>query len=293
MNEISVFNIAKLAVKSIINIASIYPKPGLITPLDRSALDGTDYPTLIDGTMALFQSCVNSASVGIETQSLKPEDAYTILRSSGQIGMNDSLRATRGKLSLKGHVFMSCLICASAGKLIAQGRLLTPGALALTAASYVDGICSRDLWPLEADGLRVFTPGEKAYVQYGLEGIRGEAEHGFRLTLKALDMFRSLENMSFREKCAHVLIAVMSENQDTSLATHGGITGLMHVQEEAKRIIQLGGMEKINGLNAIFDFDKDLHAKGLSPKGSAVIMSCVLFIDDLTRMKLTRSGYDE
>lgn len=295
LNEIYIFNTAKLAVKSIINVASLYPKPGLITPLDNDALDGTNYSVMLDGIMSLFQCYVNCVSVGADTQSLKGEDAFTILRSSGQIGTNDALRATRGKLSLKGYVFTAGLLCAAAGKLKAQKRILTPPALALTASSYIEGIISRELWTLEDGSRNIFTDGEKAYISYGLEGIRGEAEHGFRQTLRAADMLRTLEaeRMTFKDKCIHVLLDVMSVNDDTCLASHGGITELMRVKEEAKNALNLGGMMTAEGKEAVFAMDKSLRSRGASPRGSAVVLSCALFILELGNMKMTRSGYEE
>lgn len=297
LNEIYIFNIAKLAVKSIVNVASVYPKPGLITPLDNSALDGTDYPCFLDGAMSLFQCYVNCASVGVDTESLKPEDALTILSSPSQIGINDVQRATRGKLSLKGYVFALGLLSASAGKLIVQKRILTPSALALTAASYVAGITSRELWSLDPEGRKVFTLGERAYISYGLEGIRGEAEHGFKGMLRAAELFRSLSatqgQLSFRERCIHVLVDVMSVNEDTCLAAYGGITELMRVQEEAKRVLKLGGMLSREGVDAVFEMDRHLRSRGSSPRGSAVIVAGALFVLELLGMRLTRSGYDE
>ena len=298
MNEIYIFNTAKLAVKSMILTASVYPKPGLITPLDNSALDSTDYPCFIDGAMSLFQCLVNSASAGGDTEALKPEDAYTILKGSSKIGVDDALRATRGKLSFGGHVFCLGLICAAAGRLIAQKRSLTSKALALTASSFVRGITERELWTLEDErGTRVFTPGERAYLSYGIEGCRGEAEHGFTETLKAVDMLRTLEathsNLTLRERITHTLINTMITNQDSCLAAHGGIAELMRVQEEAKHVIDSGGMITGEGIDSVFAMDKNLRSRGSSPRGSAVVISCALYIFALTEMKLTRSGYEE
>ena len=297
MNEIYIFNVAKLAVKSIINVASSYPKPGLITPLDNDALDGTNWPCFLDGAMSLFQCYVNCASVGGDTQSLNPIDALTILRSPAQIGINDALRSTRGKLPMKGYVFLLGLLSAAAGKLIAQKRILTPPALTLTASGYASGICERELWTLEDEGKKIFTDSERSYISYGLEGIRGEAEHSFRNTARAIELFRKLNatqgQMTLRERCIHVLIDIMSVNDDTCIAAHGGITELMRVKKESEEIMKLGGMLTAEGIEALFTMDKNLRSKGLSPRGSAVIVSAALFVLELGNMKLTRSGYNE
>ncbi|MBQ7576944.1 MAG: triphosphoribosyl-dephospho-CoA synthase [Synergistaceae bacterium] len=298
MNELFVFNTARLAVKSIIKFASVYPKPGLITPLDNSALDGTDYPTLIDGAMSLFQAFVNFASSGADTESMNPQDSFTILKSSIHIGINDSLRATRGKLSMKGHVLCLGLLTAAAGRLIKQKRILTPGALTLTASSFANGLIARELWTLEEKrGTKIFSQGERAYIAYGLEGCRGEVEHGYNMTLKALEILRRLEatqgQLDFRERVTHALIEIMTENQDTCLTINEGITGLINVQREAKEVIKSGGILTSEGVDAIFRMDKNLRSRGAAPGGSAVIMSSALFISGLANMKLTRSGYDE
>lgn len=298
MNEIFIFNIAKLAVKSIINIASVYPKPGLITPLDNSALDGTSYPVLIDGTMSLFQCFVNFASTGADTEKLKPEDAFTILKAPGKIGSQDVLRATKGKLSMKGHILCLGLLSAAAGRLISQNRILTPAALALTASSFAQDLTKRELWALQdREDKKILTSGEKAYISYGIEGCRGEAEHGYNMTLKAVEIMRQLNAMhgqlTLREKCTHAIINIMSEIQDSNLAAHGGITELMRIQEKAADIIKIGGMLTAEGIDAIFELDKDLRSKGLAPSGSAVVLAGALFIGELLNLKLTRSGYDE
>ncbi len=298
MNEIYIFNIAKLAVKSIISVASVYPKPGLVTPIDCNALNAADFPCFLDGAMSLFQSFVNCASAGADTESIAPEDAFTILRSPGKIGINDVLYATRGRLAMKGHILCLGLLCAAAGRLTAQKRILTQSALSLTASSFVRGMIRRELWPLteNAEG-KILTSSERAYVTYGLEGCRGEAEHGFIQTMKAIEVMRKLEatqgQLNLRERLAHTLITIIAENQDTILAANGGIGELMRVQDEAKKVLSEGGMITPLGLHAVFEMDKHLRSRGSAPNGSAVVLSSALFICELEKMKMTRSGYEE
>lgn len=298
MNEVYIFNTAKAAVKSIILTASVYPKPGLITPIDNNALDGTEFPALIDSAMSLFQCFINLASAGVDTETLKPSDAYTILKSPGRIGSNDALLASRGKLSMKGHILCMGLICAAAGKLLAQKRILTPSALTLTASAFAQGLTSRELWPLTENTVgRILTAGERAYVSYGIEGCRGEAEHGYIQVMKAYEALRKLEatqgQLNAREIMSHALIMIMAENQDTNLASNIGIGGMMRVQKEAKDVLEAGGMLTLEGVKSVMEFDSSLRSRGVSPNGSSVILSCAVYIRELERMKLTRSGYDE
>ena len=298
MNEVYIFNIAKLAVKSIILTASIYPKPGLITPADNNALDGTDFPSQLNAAMSLFQCFINLASAGADTESLKPDDVFTILKSPAKIGSNDSLRASRGKLPMKGHILCLGLLCAAAGRLLAQKRFLTPGALALTASSFAQGLTARELWPLtDNPGRKILTPGERAYVSYGIEGCRGEVEHGFSQTMKAVETLRKLGAMhghiSVRERLAHTLITIIADNQDTDIAGRMGIGELMRVQDEAGKALDEGGMLTPGGIAAVAEMDRALRSRGVASNGSAVILAGAVLIPELAGMRLTRSGYDE
>ena len=298
MSEIFIFNIAKLAIKSILNVAAVYPKPGLITPINLSSLNGVDYPCLLDGTMALFQSFVNCTSVGADTEKLKPEEAFTLLRAPGKIGVQDVLRATRGKLAFKGHIFLIGLLCCAAGRLITQKRNLTSSALALTASSFARGIIERELWGLDENtNKNSLTSGQKSYVLYGIEGCRGEAEHGMQKIIDAANLLKKLSEtakiLTLREKCVHVLVKLIGETQDTCISSYNGIDELMKIQSEAKEIISTGGVLTEKGLEDIFKFDRDVRARGISPFASELILTCGLFITELEELKLTRSGLDE
>ncbi len=300
MTDLFVFNVAKLAVKSIINVAAVYPKPGLITPLTNSALDGNDFVTLVDGTMALFQALVNCGSVGADTESMKPEEVLSILRSSLKIGEGDILQATKGKMKLRGHVFFMGLFSAAAGRLAAQRRILTPAAIILTASSFARGIVERELWGIDSENNNknnLLTQSQKAYIQYGAEGCRGEADKGFPNVLEAISLLRELEathsHLSFREHAAHVLINTMANLEDACLIYHGGISELLKVQNEAKKIINIGGMLSLEGINAIIDLDKKFSSEGFSPRASALILSSAVFVIGISKLKMNRTGYED
>ena len=102
-------------------------------------------------------------------------------------------------------------------------------------------------------------------------------------------------NLTLSELIAMDSIAgvALTENQDTCLAAHGGISELIRVQNEAKSTLEAGGMLNPEGIDAVFELDKNLRSRGSSPEGSAVIVANALYIQELMKMKLTRSGYDE
>ncbi len=280
MNSLYVFNIARLAVGSLLKEAAVYPKPGLVTPLDNGSHADMDFQNFIDSAMALLPCFLNCASIGLETLELGAEDVLALLRVTGRQGEWEMLRATGGVNTHKGAIFLLGLLCAAAGRLAAQERESTPRALALTASSFVRGIVGRELADLTLERCR--TAGERAFVLYGLEGVRGEAERGFPTALRAAGRMRELERngtLSFRERAAHVLIHIVSENADCNLVARGGLDAMLNVQAEAKKILQAGGMLTPSGRAGIAEMERRLVSRNLSPGGSADILSAALFLE--------------
>ena len=280
MSNLRIFDIARLAVRSLLTEAAVYPKPGLVTPLDAGSHADMDFQSFLDSAMALLPCFLNCASIGMETLELGPEDVFGLLRVTGRQGEWEMLRATGGANTHKGAVFLLGLLCAAAGRLAAQEREPTPRALALTASSFVRGIVARDLGGLTKERCR--TAGERAFVLYGLEGPRGEAERGFPMTLRAAELMRRLERehgeaLSLRERAAHVLLFVLSENADVNLVARGGLDAMLSVQSEARRALEAGGMLTPAGRAAIAEMERSLVGRNLSPGGGADILSAALF----------------
>ena len=281
MDDVFVFSIAQLAVKAVLSVAAAYPKPGLVTPLDDGP-DGADFQTAMDGALALLPCCINCASIGGETADLGPEDVMTLLRPAGKHGERDVLGATQGLRAHRGAVFFMGLLCAAAGRLCAQEMDLNPRALTLTASSFARGIVEKHLGRLasgkpEADRER--TQGERAYLACGLKGARGEAELGFGLTLRTASLLKELEpRLPMRERLAHALLFVLSENEDTALwSGDRGSGGLSLVRETARAALEAGGMMSSAGREAIAAMDRSLRERALAPRGGANVLSAALF----------------
>ena len=149
MSNLHVFNIARLAVRSLLTEAAVYPKPGLVTPLDNGSHADMNFQSYIDSSMALLPCFINCASIGLETLELGSEDIFGLLRVTGRQGEWEMLQATGGVNTHKDAIFLLGLLCAAAGRLTAQGRDLTPRALGLTASSFVRGIVERELGGLD------------------------------------------------------------------------------------------------------------------------------------------------
>ena len=285
MNNIFVFSAANAAAKAILKATAVHPKPGLATPIDINALDGVNYNQKLDACMALIPCFINCASIGVETAELNPEDAFSILRPALAVGEQSALLSSKGAVRLRGEIFLLGLLCAASGRLKAQKLNLTRMALTLTASSFVRGLCERELFNLTEPK----TPGERAYLNFGIEGVRGEAEHGYSLSLRAAGLLSNITDMhghlNFRNLALHTLIYIISENSDACIAAHNGIDKLIYAQSESKKILDECGEFNLVNLEAAAKLDKDFRKYGISPRGSEVILAAALCVMGL-------SGYE-
>lgn len=273
------FEIAQLAQKSLIYEASLYPKPGLVTPLDSGAHRDMDYRMFIDSSLALLPCFINCFSIGMDTHKVPPTDVFCYLRQAGLQGEESMYKATMGVNTHKGAIFQLGLLCAAAGRLKALKTHCSPVKVAYTASLYVEGIVERELKPLLSQEGSL-SAGERAYCLYGIEGARGEAERAFPLVLDALKEFEKLlfEPLSFNAKLVQVLLFIMAKNRDSNLVQRGGIEGLTMVQELALKALETGGMKIEAGKKCIAEMEQVFVERNLSPGGSADILASVLFL---------------
>ncbi|WP_444459827.1 triphosphoribosyl-dephospho-CoA synthase [Rhodobacter capsulatus] len=147
----------------------------------------------------------------------------------------------------------------------------------------VAGICDREL----RAGLHreAETAGEKLFRQYGVLGIRGEAEAGYPTVrnhgLPALRAARA-SGATLATSLCHTLIALMAETEDTTVLWRGGPAALTFMRTEARKILALGGALTGDGLAAIHALDARFIERHISPGGAADLLAVTLGVDALS-----------
>lgn len=133
-----------------------------------------------------------------------------------------------------------------------------------------------DFAALEAKTVR--TAGERAYLEQGLTGVRGEAAKGFptvrEVALPALG--RALEaGLSKNDAGAIALLHLIAQGMDTNMVSRGGPELAKKAAEDCARLLErcpLPEMEEIVQLDQKFIWDN------LSPGGCADLLATVLFL---------------
>ncbi|MDK4798630.1 triphosphoribosyl-dephospho-CoA synthase, partial [Serratia nevei] len=119
------------------------------------------------------------------------------------------------------------------------------------------------------------TAGQRLFAAHGLSGARGEAEAGFRLVIDgALPLYRQRLAGGDDEQRALLdsLLWLMAHNDDTNVASRGGLHGLRWLRRRAALLLAQGGSAGEAGLARLRRFDADCIARNLSPGGSADLL---------------------
>ncbi len=93
---------------------------------------------------------------------------------------------------------------------------------------------------------------------------------------------RRRSNQHPEEVCRlDALLSLMAELDDTCLLYRGGIEALHVVQSGAQAALDVGGSSTTGGRQRIYQLDRELVARHVSPGGSADLLAASIFLDAL------------
>lgn len=300
--------LADLAVRAAAHEAAATGKPGLVCPDSRGAHRDMDFYILLSGVFSLRPYFARATALGMETAGQTPQAVFPTLRSLGKEAEQRMLAATGGINTHKGLIFSLGLFCAAAGQRTAQGLPWETQGLCDGASAFVQGITAADFallgdcsgfrlppedvreerWPHERNAARqalssrlgrLPTAGEVLYACFGNIGIRGEAEAGFPHLPPAVAVLREgFESMPWNDALLDTLLLLMRDVRDSNILWRGGPTALACVRETARNILEAGGMRTETGRQAMKEMARACAVRGLSPGGSADLLSVALFV---------------
>src|SRR6056297_2292468 len=263
------------AIKSLLYEVSVSPKPGLVDRFNRGSHSDMDMLTFVDSSIALNGYFYDCCMISIDNKALPYEDIFKLLRKRGIKADEDMLKATGNINTHKGAIFSLGLIASAAS--LSYDNI---GSFDSESVLYKAGEICRHSFLKDFDRINsnCITNGEEIFLKYGIKGIRGEAASGFPTIEKiSLPFLKSLEKekIDFNDKCIMTLLKIMSVAEDTNVISRGSLAELDYVKKKSKDILELPLDSQIN---AVFDFDKDLINKNLSPGGSADLLASTLLV---------------
>jgi holo-ACP synthase/triphosphoribosyl-dephospho-CoA synthase len=286
--------LGSLALRAALAEAAAQPKPGLVGPFSRGAHRDMDYSTFLASAAAIGPWFVEFARLGRVSRDAAAE-LLPALRRAGEAAERDMFAATGGVNTHKGLIFSLGLLCAAAGRLVAEGGELCPEsctarasklAREMSAVVFLRLEAARDSGAGEKDGdfRAAKTTGERLFLHYGVRGVRGEAEEGFpaarNVALPRLKAGLSA-GLSRNDAMIDALLSLFTVVEDTNVLGRSGPDGLAFLRSGASLALSLGGMASREGRKAVAALDAALVEKNISPGGCADLLAVTAFLEGL------------
>lgn len=275
-------HIGALAAKALLYEVGITPKPGLVDRSNSGAHRDMDIFTFFGSTAVLQPYFTRCAQIGMETREDTPEDTFQKIRLAGMLAEGEMFRQTGGINTHKGAIFSLGLACAAAGRLGGQCPM-DAGDLLAQCGAMTSGLTQRDFRDITPETAK--TAGERFYGNFGITGIRGQAEAGFPAVLEqGLPVLeKGLEaGLSMDRAAGAALLAILAHTDDTNLmARSDRETQVNTARSVAKLIHDTPYPEK----EVLEELDRAFTEVNLSPGGSADLLALTLFSHFLSRQR--------
>lgn len=266
--------LGRLAIRGLYREVALAPKPGLVTPHGTGSHADMDFRTFLRSLNALRGYFPAIAACG------RQRPRFAALQGLGIAAETAMLAATGGINTHRGAIFNVGLLCAGAGRLLADGA--RPTAAAVCAAV-------RDAWGGEilasgGEAAGAASHGQAVARRYGSGGARLEAASGFpAATEVGLPAYRAARAATGDAELAAVqaLFALIAELEDTNLLWRGGRAGLADARRLAAGFLAAGGVRTAGWRDHAAAIDREFVAGRLSPGGSADLLGVTLFLAEL------------
>ena len=268
--------VARLAVGSLHAELCLYPKPGLVSPVDNGSHDDMDAGTFMRSMFALRHYFRKICLAGWD------DAPFAQLKQLGIAAEAAMLKATRGINTHRGAIFSLGMLCAAAGRARAQGTPLTPAAL--RAAMLIR-------WSEELAGhagaASAPSNGLRVAVRYAVSGAREEGALGlpsvFEIGLPALQAARA-RGASVEEERVDTLYTLMAHISDSNVYHRAGPRGAQIVRDHAGHFLAMGGTASTDWLARAIDGHQVFMRHRLSPGGAADLLAACCFVQALAEL---------
>lgn len=269
--------VSALATRALLDEVCTTPKPGLVDRTNNGSHRDMDIFTFTASAAALAPYWGNCFRIGRETAELPPADTFAALKKAGQAAERTMFAATGGVNTHKGAVFTLGTICGAVGRLWrAEAPCRDPEAILAECGAMVSAAVEKDFAALSPDNAR--TAGERAYLERGLTGVRGEAAQGFPgvrdVALPALNAALNA-GLSRNDAGAIALLRLIARGTDTNMAARGGPERAKKAAEDCAQLLNRSPLPE---MGEIARLDQAFIRENLSPGGCADLLAAAFFM---------------
>lgn len=263
--------IGRLAVRSLHTELALFPKPGLVSPVDNGSHTDMDAGTFMRSMFALRTYFGEITRAGVS------ESDFCKLRALGVRAETRMLAATGGINTHRGAIFSLGLLAAAAGWLTSRSESVSGARIGQTVARlWGDGILAATPTAGQSD-----THGSVMAVRYGVGGARLEATRGFPTLFRVgLPTLRATLAVTASRRLALVqtFFTLMATVEDTNVLYRGGVPALLAVQAWAREFLRAGGVRRPEWESHGLHIHRRVVTLGVSPGGSADLLAAAWFV---------------
>ncbi len=266
--------IGTLAAKAMLYEVCTTPKPGLVDKENSGSHEDMDIFTFMASTAALQPYLTDCARAGMETAEDAPAVTFRQLRFLGKQAEQTMLEATNGVNTHKGAIFTMGLLCGAAGRLDGEERSDPEKVLAQCAAMCVG--LTRELEGVTQQSAQ--TAGQRLYAQYGITGVRGQAENGFPAVLHTgLPVLEEgiARGFSLERAGCSALLCMLTASADTNLIARSDRDTAKKITKEVAMLLAKNRYPERQTLE---ELDRLFTEKNLSPGGTADLLAASYFL---------------
>ena len=266
--------LGRRAIRSLYHEAALFPKPGLVSPVDNGSHSDMSMLTFYRSLFALRSYFPEITRLGATRPGLGA------LQALGRQAECNMLRATSGINTHRGAIFHLGLLCAAAGWLRRQGTSLTAAGLCRAVADFWgEEIRASGRAARVAAGL--VSHGTDVYRRFAVGGARAEASAGFLTVLEVgLPAYRTALSVTGDTSRAgvHALFSLIARTEDSNLLWRGGTEGLRFARQCAHAYLRDGGALAAGWRDRAIAIHHRFVERRLSPGGSADLLAITLFL---------------
>ncbi len=250
-----------------------FPKPGLVTPVSNGSHSDMNLQTFLLSSSAIAPCFTLCAEAGFTHR--KP--LSRLLKKIRPIGIdyeNRLLEVTRGINTQRGILFSGSVLACAAGYLSGLNQPMNSISLTHCIRQLCQGLCESDFAVLKTRPAQ--TAGEILFTQYGVTGIRGEAEQGFPMITQIgypalIAAFN--KGLPLRHALVDCLLMLMTHCEDTNVLWRTGPEQLAELKHRASEIVHGGGISAPGGEARIHQLNEWCCQRRISPGGSADLLA--------------------
>lgn len=269
--------IAAAATRSLLDEVDTTPKPGLVDRRNSGShtdMTLTHFYASAKALQPYFAECV---TLGQETAACLPEETFQLLRRAGLQAEATMYKATGGVNTHKGAIYTLGILCGSMGRLwTGETPIAKIDAVLEECAKLVGTSAQADLAAAEGK-----TAGEQLFLQYGMQGIRGEVAQGLPsvrdIGLPRLEAALA-QGYSHNDAGVYALLHLITSVEDTNLYHRGGPEGAAWAKEAVQTLLTA---EPYPGMAQVEVLDDAFIARKLSPGGCADLLAVAYFLHSL------------